>query len=67
MSIYSRFKDKQLILSKARTFLKNTSAYINKDFSDRLSKRLELLPAMREARAQREYTESGEIMSPSQQ
>jgi hypothetical protein len=45
-----RFKDKQIILSKARTFLKNTPVCINKDFSDRLhKKRVEMLPAMREA------------------
>lgn len=52
-----RFKDKQLILSKARTFRKNMSVYINEDFCNRLRmKRAELLPAMREARARGEYT-----------
>uniref|UniRef100_A0A0E9XVX3 GH10 domain-containing protein n=1 Tax=Anguilla anguilla TaxID=7936 RepID=A0A0E9XVX3_ANGAN len=39
-------------MEKARAHLKNTSVYINEDFSERLrKKRAELLPAMREAGA----------------
>lgn len=51
-----RFKDKKLIMEKARAHLKNTSVYMNEDFSERLrKKRAELLPAMREARATGNY------------
>ncbi|XP_041664790.1 histone-lysine N-methyltransferase PRDM9-like isoform X1 [Cheilinus undulatus] len=46
------FKEKTLIMEKARAHLKNTSVYINEDFSEKLrKKRAELLPAMKEARA----------------
>ena len=45
-----RFKDKQLILAKARANLKSTS--ISEDFSEQVRKRrAELIPAMKEARA----------------
>ena len=51
-----RFKDKQLIMTRARANLRNTSVYINEDFSDQLRKKCaELLPAMREARARGDY------------
>ena len=51
-----RFKDKQLIMTRARANLRDTSVYINEDFSDQLrKKRAELLPAMREARARGDY------------
>lgn len=33
----SHYKDKQLILARARSNLKNTSVYINDDFSDFLN------------------------------
>lgn len=47
-----RFKDKQLILARARAHLRNTSFYISEAFSERVRKRrAELLPAMKEARA----------------
>ncbi|CAL9684648.1 unnamed protein product [Knipowitschia caucasica] len=51
-----RFKDKQLIMARARSLLKNTSIYINEDFSERVRKRrAELLPALKEARARGDY------------
>lgn len=51
-----RFKDKQLVLARARAHLKNTSFYISEDFSERVRKRrAELLPAMKEARARGDY------------
>lgn len=43
--------DKQLILARARSNLKNTSVYISEDFSEKVRKRrAELLPAMKEER-----------------
>lgn len=51
-----RFKDKQLILARAKAHLRNTSIYISEDFSDRVRKRrAELLPALREARTRGDY------------
>ncbi|KAI8493303.1 hypothetical protein Bbelb_293070 [Branchiostoma belcheri] len=51
-----RYKDKQLILNKARSHLKNTHMYINEDFSDAVrKKRAELLPELRAARSRGEY------------
>ncbi|KAI8518185.1 hypothetical protein Bbelb_042020 [Branchiostoma belcheri] len=51
-----RYKDKQLILSRARSHLKNTPIYINEDFSDAVrKKRAELLPELRAARSRGEY------------
>lgn len=45
------YKDKDLILTKAKAHLKNTGVYVNEDFSDRIrKKRAELFPAMKEAR-----------------
>lgn len=50
------FKDKQLIMAKARANLKNTSININDDFSEQVRKRrAELLPALKEARAKGDY------------
>lgn len=51
-----RFKDKQLILSKAKSHLKNTHIYINEDFADVVrKKRADLVPALKEARARSDY------------
>lgn len=51
------FKDKQLILARARSNLKNTSDFISEDFSERVrKKRAELLSAMKEARARGDYS-----------
>ncbi|XP_035686738.1 uncharacterized protein LOC118422958 [Branchiostoma floridae] len=51
-----RFKDKQMILNRARSNLKNTNIYINEDFSDQVRKRrAELVPKMREARQRGEF------------
>lgn len=51
-----RFKEKQLVLARARANLKNTSIYISEDFSEPVRKiRAELLPAMKEARARGDY------------
>lgn len=51
-----RFKDRELILSKAKAELRKTSIYINEDFSDLLrKKRAELIPAMKEAREKGKY------------
>ncbi|KAI8492426.1 hypothetical protein Bbelb_298790 [Branchiostoma belcheri] len=51
-----RFKDKQLILSKSRSLLKNTTIFINEDFSEQVRKRrAELVPAMKAARQRGDY------------
>ena len=51
-----RFKDRDLILSKARAHLKETNIYINEDFSDLVrKKRADLIPAMKAARAKGNY------------
>lgn len=51
-----RYKDKELILSKARSNLKNTAIYIDDDYSDLVRKRrAELLPEMRAARKRGDY------------
>lgn len=48
---FLHYKDKELILTKAKTHLKNSGVYVNEDFSDRIrKKRAELFPAMKEAR-----------------
>lgn len=48
---FLRYKDKELILAKAKAHLKRTGIYVNEDFSDRIrKKRAELLPAMKQAR-----------------
>ena len=51
-----RYKDKELIMSKARANLKETSFYVNEDFSELLrKKRAELVPAMKKAREDGKY------------
>lgn len=51
-----RFKDKELVLFKARAMLKNSSIYVNEDFSDLLSrKRAKLILTMKKAREQGNY------------
>ena len=51
-----RYKDKQLILNRARSHLKNTPIYINEDFSEAVRKRrAELLPELKAARSRGEY------------
>ena len=46
-----RFKDRDLILAKARSHLKNTDIYINEDFSELLQqKRAALIPAIKAER-----------------
>ena len=53
---FLRYKDKELILAKARAHLKNTTIYVNEDFSDLLrKKRADLIPAMKQAREQGNY------------
>lgn len=50
-----RYKDRQVILSKAN-HLKGTNIYVNEDFTDAVrQKRKELLPEMRAARARGEW------------
>lgn len=50
------FKDKQLILARAKAHLRNTLFYSSEDVSERVRKRRsELLPAMREAIARDDY------------
>lgn len=36
---FLRYKDKELILTKAKTHLKNSGVYVNEDFSDRIRKK----------------------------
>ena len=51
-----RFKDRDLIVSKARAHLRNTDIYINKDFSELLrQKRAVLIPAMKAERLKGNY------------
>lgn len=53
---FLRYKDKDLILAKARAHLKNTLIYVNEDFSDLLrKKRADLIPAMKQARDEGKY------------
>ncbi|XP_041664752.1 zinc finger protein 37-like [Cheilinus undulatus] len=68
------FKEKTLIMEKARAHLKNTSVHINEDFSEKLrKKRAELLPAMKEARAKvfpvgvQQLSVNKEVVFPKQQ
>ncbi|XP_077428474.1 uncharacterized protein LOC144056014 [Vanacampus margaritifer] len=57
-----RFKNRDLILFKARAHLRKTEIYMNEDFSDLVrKKRAELIPAMKEARAKENY--SADMMS----
>ncbi|KAI8516326.1 hypothetical protein Bbelb_049070 [Branchiostoma belcheri] len=51
-----RYKDKQMILSRARTNLKNTPIFVNEDYSELVRKRrAELLPEMKAARLRGDY------------
>ncbi|KAI8517432.1 hypothetical protein Bbelb_060130 [Branchiostoma belcheri] len=51
-----RYKDKQVILSRARTNLKNTPIFVNEDYSELVRKRrAELLPEMKAARLRGDY------------
>lgn len=53
---FLRYKDKELIMAKAKAHLKNTSIYVNEDFSDLIrKKRADLIPAMKQARDSGNY------------